>query len=116
MPDFDSEDLWDLVRGTRTKFGLAAQGHLQVIEMMLSNGHTWNEIGVVIGWCPETAERWYYIERFGKAVYEKTLDKAENVEVRGLNPEIESHDPYIRGYRSGVAAKEEAIAKLKEQS
>ena len=34
------------------------------IERMLADGHSWNEIGEAIGWCPETAKEWY--DRFEK--------------------------------------------------
>lgn len=46
-------------------FGLVAQGHIPTIERMLAEGRTWSEIGAVIGWMPETAEKHYgwYLER-----------------------------------------------------
>lgn len=33
----------------KIKFGLKAQGHIPVVEKMLSDGATWYEIGRVIG-------------------------------------------------------------------
>lgn len=36
-------------------FGLKAQGHLEKIEQMLSNGILWPDIAAAIGWCPATA-------------------------------------------------------------
>jgi len=40
-------------------FGLKAQGHIPTIETMLSHGKSWDEIGEVIGWHPETAKSFY---------------------------------------------------------
>lgn len=52
--------------GIQIKFGLRAQGHIPTIERMLAEGCTWPQIGFAIGWCPETAKRWYYeIEKAG---------------------------------------------------
>lgn len=41
------------------QFGLKKQGHLPVIEKMLGEGHDWNKIANVIGWCPITAREYY---------------------------------------------------------
>ena len=48
--------------GATVQIGLRAQGHIPTIERMLSEGATWGEIGKAIGWCPETAWRWYQYE------------------------------------------------------
>lgn len=48
--------------GLTVKFGLAAQGHIPTIEKLLSRGASWGEIGKEVGWCPDAAERYYYLE------------------------------------------------------
>ena len=40
-------------------FGLRAQGHLPIIEKMLAEGASWEEIGKVIHWEPATAKDFY---------------------------------------------------------
>ena len=60
--------------------------------------------------------RFDVVQKALKKTYELALDDARKARARGLNPGIEKHDPYRNGYESGIAAKEEAIAKLKEQS
>lgn len=44
-------------------FGLRAQGHLDTVKSMLADGCSWTEIGRVIGWEPEAAERFYENEK-----------------------------------------------------
>lgn len=44
-------------------FGLRAQGHLDTVERMLAEHRSWAEIGAAIGWDPETAERYYAMEK-----------------------------------------------------
>jgi hypothetical protein len=40
-------------------FGLAAQGHIPIIEKMLAQGKDWNDIGKAIGWMPRAARSAY---------------------------------------------------------
>lgn len=40
-------------------FGLRAQGHLPIVNKMVDDGKTWQEIGQKIGWDPDTARRYY---------------------------------------------------------
>ena len=49
----------------RLVFGLEAQGHIPTVEVMLSEGCDWIEIGRRIGWDGETAKQYYerYIAR-----------------------------------------------------
>lgn len=46
-------------------FGLRAQGHLPMIEKMLTEGASWEEIGKAINWEPATAKEFYERERKG---------------------------------------------------
>lgn len=45
-------------------FGLVKQGHIPVIEEMLSVGKNWDEIAAKIGWLPATAREYY--ERYAQ--------------------------------------------------
>lgn len=49
-------------------FGLEAQGHIPMIEKMLKEGATWEEIGKEIGWQSTSAEEDYerYVEARSK--------------------------------------------------
>lgn len=40
-------------------FGLEAQGHIPAVEAALAEGVDWQEIGLRIGWCGETAKQYY---------------------------------------------------------
>ena len=47
-------------------FGLVQQGHIPLIEEMLNDGKTWDDIGKAIKWEPNTAKDYYYIYLFEK--------------------------------------------------
>lgn len=55
-------------------FGLQAQGHIPIIEEMLTQAKTWEDIGNVIGWCPKTAEEHY--ERYAQSKLKPWPSKA----------------------------------------
>ena len=59
-----SDQVIDELMNTPVRFGLYQQGHIPVIERMLADGRTWEDIGKKIGWCPETAKEHYmwYVE------------------------------------------------------
>jgi hypothetical protein len=46
----------------KVKIGLQQQGKMDLVQQMLSEGCTWDEIGSSIGWEPVTLSRWYAIE------------------------------------------------------
>jgi hypothetical protein len=51
-----------LLLDRKVRFGLREQGHLPLIEAMLREGSSWDEIGRKIGWDPETARKFYEYE------------------------------------------------------
>ena len=48
--------------GAQVRIGLRAQGHIPKIQRMLACRYSWTEIGKAIGWCPDTAKKWYGYE------------------------------------------------------
>lgn len=58
------QSLADLMQdsGAKLQIGLRAQGHVPIVEKMLADGSSWDEIGRAIGWHGSTAKDWY--ERF----------------------------------------------------
>ncbi len=75
---------------TPVLFGLEAQGHIPTIEIGLSHGDTWQEIGSRIGWEPETAKRHYEMwkERAVKSMNEGRANEQEaNSQAQGSQQE-----------------------------
>jgi len=54
-----------ILMNTRVLFGLEQQGHIPLIEQMLKQDATWEEIGKTIGWHPPTVKEHYgwYLEK-----------------------------------------------------
>lgn len=53
------DEIVDFIGNTPIQFGLAAQSKIPIVEKMLADGSTWDEIGKAIGWDGETAKRFY---------------------------------------------------------
>ena len=43
----------------KVKFGLRAQGHFPIIEKMIAENRSWEEIGKAIGWDGNTAKEYW---------------------------------------------------------
>lgn len=54
-----TEALMEAVLNAPVQFGLVQQGHVPTIKAALAQGKTWEEIGAIIGWEPDTARRHY---------------------------------------------------------
>lgn len=54
-----SDEAWSIIMGAKVSVGLAAQGHITLIDDMLGQGRSWDEIGQAIGWDAETARQHY---------------------------------------------------------
>jgi len=52
-------DPLDAIFNVPILFGLRAQGHLPTIKRMLTEGHSWDDIGQAIGWMPDAAQQAY---------------------------------------------------------
>jgi hypothetical protein len=59
----DRKLLGEVFRDVKIKFGLRAQGYIPIVEAMLADGKTWDEIGKTIGWNGRAVKEWYEIER-----------------------------------------------------
>ena len=57
------DELKTILESTPVAFGLQQQGHIPIIEIMLSEGKSWHEIGKAIWWCPDTAKRHYEMHK-----------------------------------------------------
>lgn len=58
-------DELDILLNVPILFGLEAQGKIPTIEKMLAEQKSWDEIGIAIGWMPDTAKEHYerYLKR-----------------------------------------------------
>ena len=52
----------EVFRGVKLNIGLKAQGHLETVERLRSEGRSWDEVGEAIGWAGKAVEEWYGIE------------------------------------------------------
>jgi len=59
----NNKGLWHLLQQPIV-FGLRAQNKLEIVDRMLKDGRTWEEIGSAIGWEAATAQRYWEMERF----------------------------------------------------
>lgn len=48
--------------GATIKIGLRAQGKFEKVKEMYLAGESWEAIGKAIGWAPDAAQEWYYLE------------------------------------------------------
>ena len=60
--------------GATIAFGLKAQGRLDLVERMVLDGKSWDEIGAAIGWSGDAVERhwnWHLEDLAGSELHDQ---------------------------------------------